>query len=239
MLYHFKKSTFVYRYSYDMDECLKIALENIISEKNQSVSIPGYADVKDVWNYFYYLLTPNENPSFFERTFLNQINKTYGTYRTSPIILMLACMRKGERIQILEEIMKRRFFCINALDPARKECERIYQESKRKDIIILPKYMPYDSMTEAHESIKIVAFPTDRTGYTIMTANMNAREKESLGVPIKKVMKRIEFPYEIRGQKADVLERYCPGLFFVHPSGTMASCDKLENVFSFIEKVQK
>lgn len=240
LIQHFKKSTFVPRYCADMDDCLKKAFETIYFKvTNKSIDIPYFADMSDIWEGHHYLITPIEGPDFFERTFLGQVNRTYGKLKTTPFILAMTCLSKKDRTNTLIEIMERRFFNINSIEPARKKCEEIYIKSKRKDLIILDKYMPYDSITENHEVIKAIVFPSDRKGYTILCANMNQHEKQRNGLNVKKVARRMEFPVELRGKDMEVLMREYSGLFFVHPSGYMASCDTLDQAIDFYDKVSK
>lgn len=240
LIYHFRKSTFVPRYCNDMDECIKKAFAGLYEEITESkIEIPHFADIRDVWESCSYLITPNESPKFFDRTFLSQVNRTYGKYKTSPFVLAISCLRKKDRTDILSKIMKRRIFNINALEPARKRCEEIYQSSSRKDLIVLDCYMPYDSMIEQHESIKAIIFPSERKGYTILCANMNLQEKQSNGINIKKVCRRMEFPNELRGQEESVLSKAYNGLFFVHPSGYMACCNTLDDAINFYKKIAK
>lgn len=240
LIQHFKKSTYVPRYCADMDDCLKKAFETIYFKvTNKSIDIPYFSDMSDIWEGHHYLITPNEGPDFFERTFLSQVNRTYGKFKTTPFILAMTCLSKKDRINTLIEIMERRFFNINSIEPARKRCEEIYINSKRKDLIILDKYMPYDSITENHEVIKAIVFPSDRKGYTILCVNMNQYEKQRNGLNVKKVARRMEFPVELRGKDMEVLMREYLGLFFVHPSGYMASCDTLDQAIDFYDKVSK
>lgn len=240
LIYHFKKSTFIPRYCYDIEECLNTAFERTYKKlTNQKIEIPLFADIKDVWSKYSFMVIPNEEPIFFERTFLNQIKKTYGKYKTSPFILALTSISKEERINFLSAIMERRFFNINSLCPAREKCEEIYQASNRKDVIVLDKYIPYDSLADRHESVKAVIFPSERNGYNILCLNMTQQEKEKNGLNMKKAYKRMEFLPELRGKTEDYLRSYADGLFFVHPSGHMASCDTLEEAINFFEKTRK
>lgn len=237
VIHHFKYSTYVYRYCSDIEECICLALKRILTDIRRDINISPFLTATDIYESNAHLLTPNEPATFFERTFLNQVSRTYGKYKTSPFVIVMSCMRREDRINLLYEVIKRRFFCINALYPARKKCEETYASSKRKDLIVMDKYMPYDAMTEQHESIKAVVFPSDRSGYTISCANMNAQEKLKNKLPIKKIAKRMEFPTELRGMDESYLRNYCKGLFFVHPSGHMASCDTLDDIYEFYKKV--
>ena len=79
-------------------------------------------------------------------------------------------------------------------------------------------------MIEHHEEeIKAVAFPSDRGGINIITANMNENEKRKNGISIKTKSKRIEFPERMRGMEENELRKVQKGLFFVHPSGAVGS----------------
>jgi len=239
MINHFKQSTFVPRYCRDLDECL----HNAFSKSYQNITgtildIPPFADIQDIWEMYSYIITPNEEPEFFIKTFLSQVKKTYGKYKTSPFVISISCLRKQDRIKLLSTIMERRFDYINSLDSARQKCEKIYQESKRKDLIILDHYMPYDQLVENHELVKTIIFPSNRKGYNLLCANMSVREKQRNNLNVKKVHNRMSFPNELRGREESFLNNYSAGLFFVHPSGYMASCDTLENAIKFYEKVK-
>lgn len=233
MIRHFKSSAFVYRYVPGLEECLRTALVHVLKRIRPDIDIPPYGGAKHLWETYGCLATPDEDPEFFEKTFLDHVGDTYGKCRTSPIVLMLACAGKKERIRLLERIMERRIESINALAPAREACEDVYRKSERKDIIALPRYIPYDSLSENHETVKFILFPSGRDGYTIIPAKLSMREKEQRGIPYKTAARRAEFPAELRGRKREELENYCKGLFFVHPSGIAASCDDLESGLEF------
>lgn len=238
LIYHFQRSTFIPRYCQDLDECIKIAFQNIYYKKyNKKLFIPIYNDMKETWEKEYYKFTPNESADFFYKTFLAQTNRTYGKYKTSPFVLAMSCMRKKDRINMIEKIIERRFFSINSLYPARVYCEEVYQKSKRKDIIVFDKYVPYDSLSEKHESVKAVVFPTNRNGYTMMCVNLNSEEKQKKGIIGKGVYKRLTIPSDLRGKSEEYLREKFNGLFFVHPSGYMAVCDEINNVIDFYEKI--
>lgn len=234
LIYHFKRSTFVPRYCKDLNEKLKEAFRITYNDiLHRKIDIPEYADIKDIWESNYYKLAPNTEPEYFEKTFLLQMNKTYGKYKTSPFILGITCLRKNDRIKLLSEMMKRKIISINALSEAKEKCEEIYQKSKRKDIIIFDQYIPNDILIENHESIKAVIFPSNRGGYTLKCANLNQREKEIKGLRTDRNYPRFELPQELRGKSEEVLRKLYKGLFFVHQTGFMASFDTEEEALNF------
>lgn len=240
LIHHFKHSTFAFHHCYEIDDYIKAALLNIYQQKtNRKLDISRFVPAIEVWKNHSHELIPEKEPEYFERIFLNQISKVYGKYKTSPFILMFASTTKEIAIPCLEEIIRQEIKMINAIEPAKRKCEEIYQNSKRKDIIVLDRYIPYSSMTEQHEEIKMVIFPSDRNGYAMFAAAMNINEKKSNHLNPKKSYPRIEFPMNLRGKSEEELRSYHPGLFFVHPSGHMASCDSIKDCIELYQKIEK
>lgn len=237
LIYHFRKSTFVPRFCIDMDECLirafNITYYDITGRK---IDVPIFADIRDVWERYCNDLIPAESPELFEKSFLLQVKRTYGKFKTSPFVLAMTCLRKHDRISCLNEIMKKRIRSINAMEPARQLCEEVYQKSVRKDLIIFDKYVPTDSLFEKHRSVQAVIFPSNRSGYTLLCATMNTEEKLEKGLNIEKTFPRMELEEELRGQNEKFLREKYDGLFFVHPAGFMAAGDTLESVIHFYNK---
>ena len=230
LIYHFRKSTFIPRFCIDMDESLihafNITYYDIIGRK---IDIPNFADIQEIWEKYYSDLIPNENPELFEKSFLLQVKRTYGKFKTSPFVLAMACLRKKERINCLVEIMKKRIRNINVLNPARKLCEEVYKMSERKDLIIFEQYVPLDSLFERHRSVRAVIFPSNRGGFNLLCATMNIDEKLERGLSVEKNYPRMELAEELRGRNESFLRTKYKGLYFVHPAGFMASCDTLES----------
>ena len=240
LINHFKISTFAFHTCVDIDQYIKESLIKIYYNKTgKQLEISRFVPAIEIWKNHYLELTPEKESEFFERIFLNQVSKVYGKFKTSPFILMMASSKKDTCITSLIEMITQTLKMINALEPAKKECEKIYQNSERKDVIILNKYIPYSSMTEEHENIKIVIFPSDRNGYAMFSAFMNINEKINNKLNPKKSYPRFEFPMILRGKSEEELRKLYPGLFFVHPAGHMASCDTINDCIKLYEKIEK
>lgn len=237
LIFHFRRSTYVPRYCTDMNECLNKAFNIMYFDiTGEKIDVPDFADINDIWEKHCYRLIGSQEPGFFKRTFLSQVNRTYGKYKTSPFVLAAACLRYNERIDFLCEIMKKRMISIRALLPARKACEDAYEKSVSKSLIVFDQYIPTESLSERYESVNAVIFPSNRGGYTLLCANMNVKEKERRKLNPEKTYPRISLPVEIRGKDEAFLRKYHEGLFFVHPAGFMASCDTKESAVKLYQK---
>ena len=178
----------------------------------------------------------DEDNDMFVNTFTSQVNKTYGKYKTSPFILGLSVLQRRKRIEILESIIIERINSINSLVPARVECERIYQESLRKDLLVFDRAIANASLSSSHEEVKRIIAPSER-GVNVLLLEMSEREKIKNGIDPKKGCRRSYFPEELRGKAREELETFSKGLFFVHPSGHIACCENLDDAIHFFNKI--
>lgn len=237
LIKHFKTSTFIPRFCKTMNIDILIALENINRKEYHNKNLIHYDNATEAWNLYYKDIFMDENNLLFTNTFIAQVNKTYGKYKTSPFVLSLSLLPRRIRIEILERIIVERIDSINALLPARKECERIYNESVRKDVLIFNKYIPNVSISANHEDVKGIIFPSDRNGYNILLIEMNEKEKLRAELDPKISHRRMYFPEELRGRTKEELAAYSQGLIFIHPSGFIATCDRLENAVDFFNRI--
>ena len=237
LIEHFKNSTFIPRFCKTLNPDIMIALENINEKQYCNKNRIYYDKVSDAWNLYYKNIFINDDNRLFEDTFISQVNKTYGKYKTSPFILGMSFIQRRKRIEILEEIILERIQSINSLLPARKECERIYKSSNRKDLLIFDRYLPYTSLSTDHDDVKGVVFPSERGGYSVLCIDMNEEEKQRIGLDLKARYKRVYFPVEIRGREKALLNKFSNGLIFVHPSGFIASCNELQDAINFFDKI--
>lgn len=227
----YKKTTFIPRYCLDLDDSICQALQLLYKEKREEErSVPKFISCTDYWKQYGISFLSYEAMLQFEKTFLNQVNRVYGKFRTSPFLMAVYFMPEEERVIFLKKVMERKMKQLAAAEAAKEETEAVYSCSVNKDLIFFPYYLPYETMTEKHEDVKAVAFPSDRGGINIITANMNESEKKRNGIHTKTKSKRIEFPERMRGLEESKLRKEQKGLFFVHPSGYMAACDTLEDV---------
>lgn len=231
LLETYQKTTFVPRYCLDLDESICHALQLLDKEKRKEErKIPKFISSSDYWKQYGIGFLPYEAMLQFEKTFLNQVNRVYGKFHTSPFLMAVYFMPEEERVIFLKKVIERKMKQLAVAEDAKAEAEAVYNCSINKDLIFFPCYLPYETMTERHEEVKAVAFPSDRGGINIITANMNENEKKKNGIHVKTKSKRIEFPERMRGMEESKLRKEQKGLFFVHPSGYMAACDTLEDV---------
>jgi uncharacterized UPF0160 family protein len=236
LIKHFKQSTFIPRYCKTIQEDLMIAFENISKRNFNKKTNVRYSNSIEAWNHSYKEIFQEEDNNLFIKTFLGQVSKTYGKYKTSPFILGMVVLPRKIRIDILERIIIERINSINALIPAEQECKKAYQESVRKDILIFNHYVPNSYLTEYCEETQVIVFPSERGGYNLLSLEMNDKEKcKSKSGNTK----RFYFPEDLRGQEKNVLERFSEGLIFVHQAGFLATCEKLEQTISFYDKIKK
>lgn len=236
LIEHFKHSTFIPRFCKTMNTDILIALDNIDRKYYNNENWIHYDNINNAWNLYYKKILMVEDNDMFVNTFTSQVNKTYGKYKTSPFVLGLSVLQRRKRIEILEDIIIERINSINSLVPARIECERIYQESSRKDLLIFDRYIPNSSISLNHEDVKGIIFPTER-GVNVLLLEMNEREKLRKGIEPKKGCRRMYFPEELRGKDKSELEAFSKGLFFVHPSGHIAGCENLDDAIRFFNKI--
>lgn len=236
LIAHFKNSTFIPRYCKTLNTDIMIAMENINRHYYHNKNLIHYDNPNVAWNLYYKTIFLNDDNDLFYNTFLNQVNKVYGKYKTSPFILAMSFIQRRKRIEILEEIILERIYSINALTPAKEECERIYRNSKRKDLLIFDKYIPNTSISLNHEEVKGIIFPSER-GVNVLLLEMNDKEKIKKGIDPKQGCRRMYFPEILRGKDRSELETFSKGLFFVHPSGHIAACENLEDAIQFYNKI--
>ena len=238
LLETYQKTTFIPRYCLDLDDSICQALQLLDKEKRKEErKVPKFISSSDYWKQYGIAFLPYEAMIQFEKTFLNQVKRVYGKFRTSPFLMSIYFMPEEERITFLKKVMDRKMKQLAAAEAAKEEAEVIYAASEEKDLIFFPYFLPHEAMIEHHEEIKAVAFPSDRGGINIITANMNENEKRKNGISIKTKSKRIEFPERMRGMEENELRKVQKGLFFVHPSGYMAACDTLEDVEELFERL--
>lgn len=236
---HFKQSTFIPRYCRTLQEDIVFAFENISKKYNHRKSVARYSNSIEAWKNVYQDMFQNEENELFITTFLGQISKTYGKYKTSPIVLGLSLMPRKKKIFLLEDIIENRIESINALVPAAEECRRTYNNSDIKELLIFEKYVPNNYLTQNCNNVKAIVFPSERGGYNILALDMNEKEKISNGINKNTNVKRFYFPEEIRGQDVYSLGQYSKGLLFVHQSGFLATCETLEDCMAFFNKAKK
>lgn len=242
LIEHFKNSTFVPRFCKTMNEDICIALQNMnrdsskdkmdLQEALEKLHNPIYA-----WNSYYSKNLLVEENDLFIKSFLIQTNKTYGPYKTSPFVLGLSLISRRQRISLLEKIIEVKINSINSLIPAKEICNKIYNASERKDVLVFDRYIPTTELTTNHPDVKAVIFPTERGGYNILALEMSQEEKIKKGYDSKKNYKRFYFPEILRGKEIDELLKFSPGLIFVHPSGYIATCKTKENAINFFNKI--
>jgi len=236
LIEHFSNSTFVPRFCKTMNVDILIALENINRKYYHNENRIHYDSVNNAWNLYYKEIFMDEDNDIFVNTFTSQVNKTYGKYKTSPFILGLSVLKRRKRIELLEHIIIERINSINSLVPARVECERIYQESLRKDLLVFDRYIPNASLSSNHDDVKGIIFPSER-GINVLLLEMSEREKIKNRIDPKKGCRRMYFPEELRGKDREELETFSKGLFFIHPSGHIAGCENLDDAIHFFNKI--
>lgn len=227
LISHFSSSSFVPKYCKNIDSDIIIALKNIELKYHQKdIHVNHFETPCDVWKKISIDMTPDVDVNFFIRTFLNQCNKGYGKFRTSPFILACSYLKRKDRINILERFIDRRIKSMKAIAPAKEYCNKVFKESNQKDIIIFDTYVPYDSLIENHDSVRAVSFPTDRNGWAMICVSKGGK-------------KRLEIPEDLYGEKEEILRKKYHGLSFVHPSGHMAVCDTKKDIINFYKKIAK
>lgn len=237
MIKYYSGHVFIPKYVGSIECDINRALKSICKDRGFNIAIDIYDKPAD--NYYSYCIgiLEQEESTLFVNSFITKVNSGYGKYKTSPFILSMYCIANELRVSALKAIMLHRLEKINALIPAQSECEKIYNSTKDKNIILFDRYIPMSSMTSKHLDVKFIIYPSGREGYNILCADMNEKEKMEHSIPKNKNAKRIYFPDNLRGKDESFLAGYSTGLTFVHPAGFIASCNSEKNAVNFAKKI--
>lgn len=231
LITHYQNSTFVSRHYRFFEPFLNDIFSNIYKKKN----VKGL----DYFKNNYFELMNDSSFQIFNNTFLSQLNKTYGFYKTNPFIQAFAYNSVKESKKLLKSIVERKIKVLQAMEKTNDIVEKIYNETVDKRIITLGEYLPYDNCLKEKPEPVFVIFKSDRGGYNICSVSMNEKEKLNNGLSLNKNHYRKLFPEYLRGKDKRFLEKEYKGLFFVHPSGFMASCSGIWYANLFAQEMLK
>lgn len=223
LISYFSKSNYILHYSQYTNQFLIEGIKKLYYEKMKiEIQYNYYSSAFSLWETYGHDIINNSDR--FIKTFLLPAEKVYGVFHTSPWQLILNTSSHEECEKLIYKTMEREIKRLQSVDNAKEKLNKEYENSERKDIISLHQYLPFDTLLKDHPNIKAIVFPSNRGGYMIL-------------FPSSLTQTGLKFPTELCGQSGEEIRKYQKGLFFVHLSGTIGSCDSIEDAYEIYDKI--